>query len=163
MKLLKTSILLLILPLALVACGGDNNINNVPPHRAIPQMIDVQIYTESEHLISGVPVEIKAKVTLEGENVENADEVEFEIWAGEDKDNSYYVEGVHEGEGVYSVTETFEEDGIYYAISHVTLREMHNMPRLMLVVGDVPDVDPNQQQEEQHEHGIEMDDDDEIE
>src|SRR5690554_82627 len=74
MKITKIFIIAIVLTLILAACGEDDANNGRP------QMIDVQISTEPDMLMPGEPVKIIAKVTLQDENVEDADEVLFEIW-----------------------------------------------------------------------------------
>ena len=52
---------------------------------------------------------------------------------------------------------TFDEDGVYYVISHVTVEEMHNMPRKRIIVGEVApqeleEEEPHHDTMEEHEH-----------
>lgn len=42
--------------------------------------------------------------------------------------------GKHQGEGVFSITKTFQEVGDYTVIAHVTARDMHNMPKKEFIV-----------------------------
>src|SRR5690606_16593810 len=95
----------------------------------------------------------QATVTFEGEPVEDADEVMFEVWQRDDKENSTSIEGEHQGEGVYSIPLSFDEDDVYYVISHVTVEEMHNMPRKRVVVGEVSDDVLNMEEPEHDPHG----------
>lgn len=89
---------------------------------------DVQIKEE---------IVIQTHVTQGDENVEDAKEVQIEIWNVEQgKENSDRIDAEHNGDGVYVVKHFFEKKGIYRIQSHVTARDMHVMPTKQLVVGD---------------------------
>jgi hypothetical protein len=149
----KRMIIFSLILFILSGCSGVNKSEEGHVGIPTPQMIEVQLTTGPERLMPNEPVNIIAKVTLEGESVENADEVTFEIWEEGHQEQSEKIAGKHKGEGIYSITKTFAEKGVYYVVSHVTLREMHNMPRLKLVVGDVPGEKPTH---EQVDHDQEM-------
>ncbi|WP_417900196.1 FixH family protein [Bacillus haimaensis] len=90
---------------------------------------DVQIEEE---------VDIRTHVTQWDENVEDAKEVQIEIWNVEEgKENSELIDAEHNGDGIYEVKYSFEKKGIYRIQSHVTARDMHVMPTKQLVVGDL--------------------------
>lgn len=110
-----------------------------------PRMIDVEL-SLPETAEPGETVRIAAWVTLDGENVENADEVEFEIWKHGQREHAEHTHGTHIGDGIYVMERSFAEDGVYYVISHVTVEEMHNMPRKRIIVGEV---DPQVLEEEE--------------
>ncbi|WP_170289346.1 FixH family protein [Metabacillus lacus] len=80
---------------------------------------------------------ISAAVTQGNEKVEDANEVEFEIWAAGSKEDSYLVEGNHEGNGIYSGDAFFSAEGVYYIQAHVTARNMHSMPKVKAAVGTI--------------------------
>jgi predicted transcriptional regulator YdeE len=71
---------------------------------------------------------IEAHVTQGDEKVEDAKKVEFELWKS-DQESHEKVLGKHQGNGFYSISQTFQEDGEYTVIAHVTARDMHNMPK----------------------------------
>lgn len=133
---------LLATMLILTACAEED-----PLPGLTLDMIDVKITAEPQPIERGEPVKIKAEVTLHGERVE-ADKIWFDVWQEGHEDNKEVVSGEREELGLYYITKTFEEDGVYYAISHVDYGMMHNMPRLKLVVGNVPGEDPIQEQVE---------------
>lgn len=124
-----------VLLFLLAGCGtsGEEGPHSMPDGQMIE--VDLRVPEEAD---PGQSVLLEAKVTFEGENVEDADEVVFEIWKQGHREAGEKVEVGHQGEGIYSLEKTFEESGVYYVVSHVTLREMHNMPRKRIVVGDVP-------------------------
>ncbi len=78
----------------------------------------------------------EAIVTQGDEQVNDADEVEFEIWKDGSKKESIMLEAKNEGEGVYSVEYAFEEEGEYVVQSHVTARDMHTMPTKKVIVSN---------------------------
>ncbi|WP_394237526.1 FixH family protein [Niallia oryzisoli] len=71
---------------------------------------------------------IEALVTQGDEKVEDAKKVEFEI-SKSGQENSEKIIGKHQGNGIYSITESFQEAGDYSVIAHVTSRDMHTMPK----------------------------------
>ena len=149
-------LLLILLMIAATACSPDEN----GEMTEIPGLIDVVIHIEPEQLSPGEPVSIQAVVTQEGEPVEDANEVTFEIWKeGQNEEEHEQIAGEHLGEGVYGIEKTFSEPGVYYVISHVTARGAHNMPKKQFTVGEAAADDTSrqpaeeeQQTDEQHHH-----------
>lgn len=150
----KPMIIFLLILFILSGCIGGNEPGDEHVGAPSLQMIEVHLTTGPGRIMPNEPVSVNAKVSLDGENVENADEVKFEIWEDGHQNLSEKIEGEYKGEGVYSVTKTFESTGVYYVVSHVTVREMHNMPRIKLVVGNVPGEESSH---EQVEHDQKMD------
>ncbi|SFL49628.1 FixH family protein [Salibacterium qingdaonense] len=83
----------------------------------------------------GTEVELAASVTQGEEAVTDADEVRFEIWKDGEKENSEEILSENREENRYSIPYTFEEEGLYHVTSHVTARDMHNMPTTEVTVG----------------------------
>lgn len=100
-----------------------------------PKLVDVDLSVSPEQAEVGEMVTIEAKVTYGDEVVTDADEVSFEIWRAHDEDHEK-IEIEHAGEGNYRLERTFEQEGTYYVISHVTARDMHNMPKKEFVIGE---------------------------
>lgn len=91
--------------------------------------IKVELQISPAEVAAGEPVKFEAKVTHQGENVDDAKEVMFEYWkdgSAEDEHSKEAVAG--SGEGMYVLEKTFEEPGTYHVISHVTARDQHSMP-----------------------------------
>lgn len=128
-------IFLLLVAVILVGTACTAKEDNNTSSQEAPQPIEVEILTP-DTLEAGKEITIEAKVTQGKEAVEDADEVLFELWKDGDE-NHDEIEGTHQGEGIYSIKQTFPEDGVYYVIAHVTARNMHNMPKKELIVGDV--------------------------
>ncbi|MBM7634411.1 FixH family protein [Geomicrobium sediminis] len=88
--------------------------------------LEVAIFLEPEAQVDE-SVEVETEVTQGGEPVDDAHEVEFEIRVA-DTEEGIFIEAEHQGDGIYSISHSFEEDGIYEVQSHVTARGMHIMP-----------------------------------
>lgn len=100
----------------------------------LPDFVEVELTINPEKGNVNEPVVFEAKVTQGDENVEDADEVTFEIWrAHDEKHEKFKVE--HTENGIYRLEKSFQQEGTYYIISHVTARDMHNMPKKVFVVG----------------------------
>lgn len=97
--------------------------------------VSVKIQLQPKQIKPGQQVTIKAVVTQEDENVNDANEVLFEVWKkGEDEHEK--IKGKSKGNGVYSIKNTFDASGTYYIMSHVTARGQHTMPKKTIKVGD---------------------------
>lgn len=134
--------------------------NNQDKQNEEVQFIEVaiQIPDKIEPLES---IEIGALVTLGNEKVDDAQEVKFEIWEQGQETEHEMIIGNHVGDGLYTTTKEFEKAGVFYIVAHVTARDMHNMPRKEIVVGDanaqndvtVEQEEPKNQESEDHHHG----------
>ncbi|KGP91506.1 hypothetical protein N780_19600 [Pontibacillus chungwhensis BH030062] len=125
--------------LLLAACGGQSNGDNDSQSSDDEEvkMLNVDLTTDpaSENVEPGEPFTIQAAVTFGEEEVNDAEEVRFEFWKkGEEHEE---VDAEFTENGNYVLEKTVQEPGIYYVISHVTARGMHNMPQKEIVVGDV--------------------------
>lgn len=97
---------------------------------------------------------LKARLTQGKEHVDDAQEVQFEIWKENHKKQSEMIDAKLEKEGVYTAKKTFQEDGIYYIQAHATARGMHVMPVKRVVVGkgEKEKESTSQEQSPQQEH-----------
>ncbi|MGG3564569.1 FixH family protein [Neobacillus rhizosphaerae] len=119
-----------ILFLSLMASCSNQDENHSEP----PQMLDVDLTVNPEKGEINEPITFKAKVTQGKEKVNDADEVTFEIWRSKDEKHEK-VEIKNPKDGVYRLEKAFQQEGTYYIISHVTARDMHNMPKKEFIVG----------------------------
>jgi hypothetical protein len=119
-----------VLFLLVTACGKDNTQTS----DKVPEMVDVELSINPETIQVNQPITFEAKVTQGNENVEDAKEVKFEIWRAHNE-NHEKVEVKHAEDGIYRLEKTFQQEGTYYIISHVTARDMHNMPKKEFIVG----------------------------
>jgi hypothetical protein len=141
-------ILLLVLLTGCASSGQESS-----PAGEVPEIIEVTILT-ADTLNPNEEVSLEARVTQGGENVEDASEVKFEIRKS-GQDEREMLEAQHQGEGVYAAAKTFEEEGIYDLVAHVTARDMHNMPKKQVTVGN-----PESGAGHSHEDGDHHEDDD---
>ncbi|WP_055108833.1 FixH family protein [Paenibacillus ihumii] len=145
---------LMVLMIAVIAgCAYGGSQAGLPDQ--LPEMIEVQILSEPEKLNSGEPVAIQAKVTQGNEAVTDAKSVMFEVWHSGDEHHEM-LEGTHAGDGIYSIEKTFEQDGVYNVIAHVTARDMHNMPRKQFIVGTVSDEEIEQAKDSLYDQSSHM-------
>ncbi|WP_316568777.1 FixH family protein [Neobacillus sp. YIM B06451] len=139
-------ILIGLLAFALAACS-DAKDNDKSAGDDLPKMVEVTILLPDK-IDPNVETEIKAHVTQDGKNVEDANEVKFEVFKNGDKEHEM-IEANHAGDGIYSIKKTFAEAGNYVVISHVTARDMHTMPKKEFVVGN-----PSEESADGNESGV---------
>lgn len=118
-----------------------------------PQFLDVQLTASPEKAQLNEEITFEAKVTYGTEEVEDADEVKFEIWRSQAEEHEKIVVE-HDEKGIYRLKKSFEEEGTYYIIAHVTARSMHNMPKIEFVVGN-----PSEPEEAGKSTEMDMDED----
>lgn len=123
-------------PFLLFGCGEEEL--QTDANTEAPAIVEVDIQT-ADHLNAGETISLAARVSQNGEAVEDADEVKFEVWESGLRDNGEMVHGILTKDGVYAVDYTFDHDGVYYMFAHTTARGMHVMPKQKLVVGN-PDM-----------------------
>ncbi|MDQ0159416.1 FixH family protein [Alkalibacillus salilacus] len=138
--------LMAIILIILSACGNEETEESSEPDSLAP--LEVEILTEQN--VSKGDVTLSAHVTHDGNNVNEADEVEFEVWQEGSKEESDMIEGSFTEEGVYEANYTFEEDAVYHMIAHVTAVDQHTMPQQALAVGEA-ELDEDQSNEESHD------------
>lgn len=113
----------------LVACNGDSEqadeLKMVDVDFELPEAADV-----------GEEVELKATVTYGDDKVTEADQMDFEYWEENDRDDSTFVEGENNGDGTYTAEVSFEEDGVYEIYAHTTAEGIHTMPKKSITIGD---------------------------
>jgi len=125
------SILLTVLFLSLVVSCGQQQKEKAGQ---LPEMVNVDLSIKPATGELNKPITFEAKVTQGNEEVNDADSVIFEIWRANDEKHEK-VEIKHAEKGVYRLEKTFQQEGTYYIISHVTARDMHNMPKKEFIVG----------------------------
>lgn len=119
-----------------------------------PQFLEVELTANPEKAEINEEITFEAKITYGTEKVEDADEVKFEIWRSQAEEHEKIVVE-HDQNGIYRLKKSFEEEGTYYIISHVTARRMHNMPKIEFIVGS-----PSEPEEEGKSSEMKMDDQD---
>jgi len=94
--------------------------------------LDVKMAIE-EKLPVNEEVELACFATYGEEKVTDASEVKFEVWK-HGEENREMIEGTHVGDGKYVARYTFPTKGTYSVVAHVTAKNMHNMPKVDVVV-----------------------------
>jgi hypothetical protein len=150
MKSFKLFIPFFILMLILAACGGSDEHEGHGGEEKSSEnegkadhgneegsmkMLEVDLQSP-ETVEKGETVTIEAMVMYGEEHVADADEVVFEVWKEGSKDDSEMIEATNDGDGMYSIETTFDQEGVYFVQSHVTARDMHNMPKKEIKVGE---------------------------
>lgn len=123
---------LVLLLLALSACGKKDNAHHASVDSLEP--IKVELHVPAE-VGAGESITFEAKVTHQGQDVDDAKEVMFEFWKEGDSPENHRKEVVEgAGEGKYVLEAAFDEPGTYHVISHVTARDQHSMPEVTFTV-----------------------------
>ncbi|WP_233569737.1 FixH family protein [Falsibacillus albus] len=135
--------MMLVLALFLSACGTKKD-ENSNKNGGAPEMLNVDLKVP-EQADKGTTVKFDANVTQGGEAVKDADEVKYQVWMDGMKDDSKMLDAKNEKDGHYTAENTFNEDGVYYVQVHVTARDMHNMPKTKITIG-------NPEAAEDHDH-----------
>ncbi|RXI98290.1 hypothetical protein DS745_18330 [Anaerobacillus alkaliphilus] len=130
----KISITFLLFSFFLVGCGHDHEkqaeeVNFLDP-------IEVELVTVTELKVNQEIV-TQAIVRQGDMLVTDVNEVIFEVWQHGNPESYRSVEGLDKGEGVYEVSWTANDEGVYYIYYHVTARGMHRMEKHQFVIGDV--------------------------
>lgn len=132
------------------ACNKESEENN----SLDPVWLEVEPAVHPEHPKANEKVTLKAVVTYGDKKVDDANDVKFEIWRAKDEKHKT-VKPKNAGDGVYQYETSFDREGTYYFIAHVTAENMHNMPKTEFVVGKAsdPEEDPSSTtMEESDEH-----------
>jgi outer membrane lipoprotein-sorting protein len=139
--------LAIVLLLFISACNNKDNSGE-----ELPEFVEVELTINPENGQVNDPITFEAKVTQGDENVEDA-EVTFEIWRAKDEKHEK-IDVKHAEKGIYRLEKPLEQEGTYYIISHVTARDMHNMPKKEFIVGTASEPeDPNEQKDNMNMEG----------
>ncbi len=149
MNKIISSMALLFIMLFISACTGNTDSAD---DTTTPKAVEVEILLPEEISLNEESI-LKVRLMQDQENVEDAEDVQFEIWKANSQEKSELIEAKYEKEGIYSVKKTFQEDGVYYVQTHVTARGMHVMPKKQFVVGNVSEEELNALKEEPQTQG----------
>ncbi|MGM9987037.1 MAG: FixH family protein [Bacillaceae bacterium] len=94
-----------------------------------PKMLNVDVKFNPTSVKVNEEFTVQAIVTMGDEKVDDASEVMFELWKKGQEDHEM-IEGVKVGDGVYELKKKVNETGTYIVVSHVTARNLHNMPKV---------------------------------
>lgn len=127
MKRLMFPLMVVLLGLLATACSHQEKEKE-------PVFLEVELTSNPEKAEINEEITFEAKVTYGTEEVKDADEVKFEVWRSHAKEHEN-IAVEHDENGIYRLKKSFDEEGTYYIIAHVTARSMHYMPKIEFVVG----------------------------
>src|SRR5699024_10999697 len=110
----KLGLIGLIITIAILAAYGDNS-NDDEELKMLEVDFELPETAEVDE-----DVELKATVTYGDEKVTDADQMEFEYWQEEDRDDSTFIDGENNEDGTYTAEVYFEDDGLYVIYAYTT-------------------------------------------
>ncbi len=131
------------------ACGTEKEAESA----AVPQSMEP---VEAELTVAatadqGEAVPLSVRVTQDGQPVDDADEIKFEVWKNGAKEESDMIKASLTKDGVYEAETTFAEEAVYTVQVHVTARSMHTMPTTNVTVGH-PETAAEAEKDSDHHH-----------
>lgn len=134
----RRGLVCLIMGMTLAGCSGNNegmghNMHDLAADSSMVP-IKVELSWSPEEVSAGDKVIFTAVVTQDGEPVDDAREVMFEITDSADGSSKAQIEGSLKGDGAYVGENTFEQPGTFTVTSHVTARTQHSMPSKELTI-----------------------------
>ena len=131
------------------ACGTEKEAESA----AVPQSMEP---VEAELTVAataekGEAVPLSVTVTQDGQPVDDADEIKFEVWKNDAKEESDMIKATLTKDGVYEAETTFAEEAVYTVQVHVTARSMHTMPTTNVTVGQ-PEMAAEAKEDSDHHH-----------
>lgn len=100
----------------------------------IPQLIEVEINIQPTEVKLNTEATLQAVVSIAGKEVNDANEVLFEIWKDGEEESENINATKSANNGVYSIKKTFAEQGTYIILAHVTARSLHTVQKAELEV-----------------------------
>ncbi|RKD22908.1 hypothetical protein BEP19_11775 [Ammoniphilus oxalaticus] len=141
----------------LSACSSKDN-GQVIDEEEVLDTLEAELIIPSE-LAVNEEILLSVKVTYGAEIVEDADEVQFETWRiNQKEDSSELTDAFYDEDGIYSIHKAFTEDGVYYVQPHVTARGLHTMPVQPIIVGNPSDEELQQLEQKNNPEHSELDD-----
>lgn len=149
----KLFFMLIILLITLAACSNGEADSSEEDEDELPELPALEVdFDVPEHVEVGETIDLTAHVSFDGEPVEDAHEVLFEVWTQGHADDSVEFEGTHQENGTYTASFTFEEEAVYEMYAHTTAEGQHNMPLETVIAGDAEPSEEDAHDEMDHEH-----------
>lgn len=131
------------------ACGTEKEAESAAvPQSMEPVEAELTVEATAE---KGEAVPLSVTVTQDGQPVDDADEIKFEVWKNDAKEESEMIKASLTKDGVYEAETTFAEEAVYTVQVHVTARSMHTMPTTNVTVGH-PETAAEAEEESEHHH-----------
>ncbi|MFM1653930.1 FixH family protein [Brevibacillus sp. B_LB10_24] len=139
----KAFMLMLSALVLLTACSKAESIQPPAPLKA-----ELKLTPETPK--AGDTVTFSVTVTQADEFVDDATDVQFEVWQ-KGQDQHEFLAAQRRGSGVYTADKQLPQAGTYFVMYHVTAREMHTMKQQEFAVqGDHADHGTSATPEQQH-------------
>ncbi|VXB93062.1 conserved exported hypothetical protein [Exiguobacterium sp. 8H] len=131
------------------ACGTEKEAESAAvPQSMEPVEAELTVEATAE---KGEAVPLSVTVTQDGQPVDDADEIKFEVWKNGAKEESEMIKASLTKDGIYEAETTFAEEAVYTVQVHVTARSMHTMPTTNVTVGH-PETAAEAEEESEHHH-----------
>ncbi|WP_159462225.1 FixH family protein [Halobacillus sp. Marseille-P3879] len=138
----------------LTACGTNENNDSSSPETEEVIQPEVEVVFEEEPLPVDEKTPVQAIVTAEGEPIEDAEYVDFEIWnEAEGEEASETIEADYTEDGAYEIMYNFKDEGTYQVIAHTQAKGVHTMPQVEVQAGDSHSHEHGEDAEGSHDHG----------
>jgi hypothetical protein len=154
----KKYIVLSFLPVLLLlsACSLDENAAELYKQET---PLELEIHTPDTYT-AGEQETIKATLTQNGKPADHADFVHFEIWKQDGSVQYGMEEAISEGSGIYSISKSFDQEGLYFVKVHAQKGGSLIMPQKQFVVGELSENDKDflkkgegkQENSQEHHH-----------
>ncbi|MEC1715636.1 FixH family protein [Schinkia azotoformans] len=150
--------LALIFAIMLIISGCGTNEEKQESNSGVEEFVPIAV----DIVIHPSPIEVNKEVTFEAtvtqgnEKVDDASDVEFEVWK-DDEENHEKIKAENQGDGIYSIKKSFANIGTYHVIAHVQARDLHTMPQRDFDVVDLTATQTETDTEIDHQHAAEGD------
>jgi hypothetical protein len=93
----------------------------------MPAKLQVAFTVSPEQSKVNETTTLSVQVKQSDQNVDDADEVKFEVWGEGQKEKHLMIPARKTGDGVYSASHSFPTVGKYNVMYHIDARGMHSM------------------------------------
>ncbi len=125
------TILALLTIVLLTACNNQTETNNQqqplsPDMLQFGNSLTLDFQATPATVEAGEPVQLKVNIKRQNEPATDAT-VQFEVWEKSSKEKHQILDAKHDGQGVYSTSQSFSQEGEYLVVVHVTAPGVHQM------------------------------------
>ncbi|WP_141501110.1 FixH family protein [Paenibacillus luteus] len=110
------------------ATASDVDESGLPPHLSVNLKLP-------EQLEADIPSIFSVEVTKSGKPLEDADQAEFVIWSEDDDSSTVTIHAEESSPGIYSVTYSISEEGLYVVQSRIRSANEQVMPAKRFALG----------------------------
>ncbi len=116
---------------ALSACGSHSNTYE----KKAPVELKVALKVPNNASVNE-KIALQALVTQGKEKVKDADDVKYQVWEGDNTNDSKFIKAKNDKNGNYSASFVFDHAGTYQVQVHVEARDQHVMPKTKITVSE---------------------------